>query len=354
MARNPLQATPLAASTPLPSWWDNPIGTQRDDQTYASAIRGDESFDPVVAYWPTGKPMLKSEYDGMQNASLALFDRLSMVGGGVGRAANPLASAPKGRLRAGNLDKDVVKMSYDAGHWPPPQTPRDVALDYKKGVPLDDTGRIARTIEGVPLTAQNVAGRRQADNMGSFPDRGLDDEGIKSIGTDARGARFLGVQKSELPRGAVGAYNPRTGLVRYDQAMPPDQQALTRAHEVGHILDEMAGTIPTTALNKELRAVWHAGYVGKLSQSKHDLIGPELLKYARKSDTPGELMAEAYRMYLHDPNFMKAVAPKVAAAIRKAVNTNPELNKWIQFNTLSGIAGGGAAATGSQWQQEVE
>jgi hypothetical protein len=45
-------------------------------------------------------------------------------------------------------------------------------------------------------------------------------------------------------------------------------------------------------------------------------------------------MAEAIRAYIQDPNYLKTVAPKTAAAIRKAVNGNPRLSKAIQFNSL--------------------
>ena len=42
-----------------------------------------------------------------------------------------------------------------------------------------------------------------------------------------------------------------------------------------------------------------------------------------------------------DPNYLKTVAPKTAAAIRAAVNGNPRLSKIIQFNSLAGAAVGG-------------
>ncbi len=43
-------------------------------------------------------------------------------------------------------------------------------------------------------------------------------------------------------------------------------------------------------------------------------------------------MAEAIRAYLQDPNYLKTVAPNVAARIRGAINTTPDLNSIIQFN----------------------
>jgi hypothetical protein len=50
-------------------------------------------------------------------------------------------------------------------------------------------------------------------------------------------------------------------------------------------------------------------------------------------------MAEAIRAYMVDPNYLKTVAPKVAAAIREAVNSHPTLSKIIQFNSLAAMMG---------------
>ena len=50
-------------------------------------------------------------------------------------------------------------------------------------------------------------------------------------------------------------------------------------------------------------------------------------------------MVEAVRAYMADPNYLKTVAPKTAAAIRAAVNTHPQLSKIIQFNSLAGVLG---------------
>ncbi len=38
-----------------------------------------------------------------------------------------------------------------------------------------------------------------------------------------------------------------------------------------------------------------------------------------------------------NPNYMKTVAPRTAAAVRKLVNTHPELSKIVQFNSAIGV-----------------
>jgi hypothetical protein len=55
-------------------------------------------------------------------------------------------------------------------------------------------------------------------------------------------------------------------------------------------------------------------------------------------------MAEAIRAYMTNPNYIKTVAPKTAARIQEHVNSNPRLNRTIQFNsTVSPLAIGAGA-----------
>ena len=58
-------------------------------------------------------------------------------------------------------------------------------------------------------------------------------------------------------------------------------------------------------------------------------------------------MAEGLRAYLTNPNYFKAAAPRSAAKLRQAVNTNKYLRRVVQLNSLgaAGIAGAGAAGT---------
>lgn len=97
------------------------------------------------------------------------------------------------------------------------------------------------------------------------------------------------------------------------------------------MIDELAGTIPTDGLIKELRQVYSTLFSGR--ERVRQLTGPEHLGYVGE-DVSRELMAEAIRAYMTDPNYLKTVAPKTAAAIRQAVNSDPHLSTVIQFNSL--------------------
>jgi hypothetical protein len=59
-------------------------------------------------------------------------------------------------------------------------------------------------------------------------------------------------------------------------------------------------------------------------------------------DVSKELVGEAIRAYLADPNYIKTVAPQTAARIREHVDSYPTLSKIIQFNSIAGPAAGGA------------
>jgi hypothetical protein len=128
------------------------------------------------------------------------------------------------------------------------------------------------------------------------------------------------------------------------------------AHMLGHILDYRAGqtsaTLPNEEsrgiyqddLNEELRYVYNDSNNALLNEARrldpglqphaapeYQGFGPEQ-RACYGADARAELMAEAIRAYLQNPNYLKTVAPNVAARIRAAVNTNPNLNQIIQFN----------------------
>ena len=108
---------------------------------------------------------------------------------------------------------------------------------------------------------------------------------------------------------------------------------------MSHLVDEVAGQIDTSGLSKELAGVYNTLATGQ--ERVRGLTGPQHLGYSKEA-APREMMAEAIRAYMTDPNYLKTVAPKTAAAIRAAVNSNPRLNKTIQFNSLAGALGLGA------------
>lgn len=47
-----------------------------------------------------------------------------------------------------------------------------------------------------------------------------------------------------------------------------------------------------------------------------------------------ELVAEAFYAAAIDPNYVKTVAPKTYEWLAKLVEDNPDVNKWIHFNSF--------------------
>lgn len=138
--------------------------------------------------------------------------------------------------------------------------------------------------------------------------------------------------------------------------MEPGQAECVVAHMLGHILDYKAGSPRRVGLFKTVTAISQDGIEAELRYLYNDLNNPAVGEARRKNinvdeddkpeyrgfgpeqrgcfgaDARAELMAEAFRAYLQNPNYIKTVAPNVATRICITVNPNPEINHTIQFN----------------------
>ena len=260
--------------------------------------------------------------------------------------------------------------SYD----PIPRPARPFEADYPlgrwpDGSPTDASGRLTHDIEGRPLNPDAaIAGRRLAGGA----DEALTPEELNAKAAAITGALPLGVAPSALGRGAVGkfvrSHDPETGEAAYQilfgKNLSIPQRDSVVGHEVGHVVDHFTGGIPQDKIKKELGVVYNelnngnlqnavrinGGDIDKALAARANNRGmkPAAFGYTTK-EAPAELTAEAIRAYMTDPNAMKTMAPKAAAAIREAVNTNPTLSPHIQFNSLAGagLLGAGALAAGT-------
>ena len=221
--------------------------------------------------------------------------------------------------------------------------PRPFEADYPLGAPSDATGRLTTDIAGNPLGAEFVVGRTAPGAVDSaLPPEALD--AITEAGTGAPPSRD---PPAEIGRGTLGnlLVNRTSGRplrINLSSALSPADDVLVHSHEVGHLIDQLAGGIPTAGLMDELRPLYDRqnnplstnsfGPNGWTSSKR--LMTPEHFGY-KSEEVPREYMAEAVRGYMTDPNSFKTVAPKTAAIIRKYVNANPDLNSVIQFNVGS-------------------
>jgi hypothetical protein len=220
---------------------------------------------------------------------------------------------------------------------------RQFSADYPTGAITDAQGNLTADIEGRPLTAQYVAGRRVAGAI----DESLSGPQIFDAATQVTGQSPAAVANRAIG-GDAGRYyrelDRRSGRVLsrnivYDLSLSQPQADSVVAHEFGHVIDEIAAQIPQDSPKTELKQLYNTLNTGQ--ERLRNLTGPKNLGYS-DADVPKEFMAEAIRGYMTNPNTIKTVAPKTAAAIRDAVNNNPQLSKIIQFNAIPAIADGGA------------
>jgi hypothetical protein len=217
-----------------------------------------------------------------------------------------------------------------------PLTP--VEADYPSGIPMDASGNLTESMDGVPLGARFIVGRSTADGS---------QQAVTTEGLDAVTAAGTGRSAQIVPKSQLGAAYGRVDVNRYSRmpervfvakGLTPNQHANVYAHEVAHVIDQAAGEIPVSGLSAEMRPLYN--YLNTGQDRTKNLTEPKHFKYTG-DDIPREYMAEAIRAYMSNPNSFKKVAPKTAERIRKAVNTNEKLKGVIQFNAAAPFLGVG-------------
>lgn len=197
-------------------------------------------------------------------------------------------------------------------------------------------GRLAVDVDGNPLSPTAfVAGRRT---------HGAPDEGLGPLDAN-RVAGELRLSAERLPKGALGGdfgrYVHADRKIGVAAGLKPEVDARVFSHELAHAIEKhtFGKAIPTTGLKKELAQIYSDQNTGWYVPKGKIGATPASFGY-KGADTDGELIAEAIRAYMRDPNYMKTVAPKTAARIREYVNRNPNLMDIIQFNTVAPAAVG--------------
>ena len=290
---------------------------------------------------------------------------------GAGPVERELAPAIReGVAEASNALKQAMPTleSRSVSLYNPPVTPlRPFEADYPKGAATDAAGRFTTDIEGRPLGAKYIAGKSSMPdgNVGGAMggnDQAVPPAELNAISTGLFGQDVAAVPSSLLPGKAVGAFTYARGangperIAKILNTLAPEDAERVSAHEIAHGIDNLAGEIPSDRVTNQLRRVYNdlntpPGDPRIRQQQRTGIpvpnryqVTPEVFGY-KGSDVSREHWAEAIRAYMTDPNYIKSVAPDVAARIRQYVNSNPRINKTIQFNSLVGLGAGlGAAA----------
>jgi hypothetical protein len=295
----------------------------------------------------------RSLYDGKRStdAISGAGDRRGHDAGGRRRncsgGSNALRSVAVPILE-GDMAQSAGKMleSMSSGLYNPPvKPPRPFEAGYPGGGIADEAGKLQYDIDGRPLIGAHISGRQVVRGG----DEAISPAEYDAISEGSIGAIPKASAAGALPRGAAGAYREIRGAdgpersIAFLKSLNPSAAEKVVAHELGHALDEMSGRIPTAGLNAELRQIYNTLNTGR--ERTTGLTGPKHIGYGEE-EVPRELMAEAIRAYMTDPNYIKTVAPKTAGRIREYVNSNPRLNQTIQFNgvVLPLATGAGAGA----------
>ena len=240
---------------------------------------------------------------------------------------------------------------------------RPFEADYPNGAVADGSGRLTKDIEGRPLGARYVVGRKAFGGEDeAFPSAELDTLATALTGSPYTLAPLRGkagqferrpVSQSELENLKPHERDAHSGWVEsidIKKGLKAAEEPMVLRHELGHAINDYSGTeryykksnrgrdipfkdIPSSGVDDELQAVYRDQNGGKLPK---DFSYPD-------SEHRSEYWAEAIRAYMTDPNYIKTVAPKAAARIRELVNNNPRLNKIIQFNSVAGAGALGAS-----------
>ncbi|HZH27875.1 MAG TPA: hypothetical protein VEY95_11910 [Azospirillaceae bacterium] len=276
----------------------------------------------------------------------------AVVGGALGGAA-PVAATAGGRVVGAVADRTGSRARHAPTHAsnsygifdPPELPPRPFSDDYPHRARRDGAGNLTHDIEGRPLRArpQRIAGRRVAEG----PDEPIHWKEFDDIVKEGTGKP---TKIEEIPEGDLGStyYNVRTRRptrVVIREGLPPDVAKRVHAHEIGHVIDQLARgiKIPTKNINDELEKVYHQ-LGDNTSRRLEDNVPRELMTLPEKTfgyskkDAPRELWAEGIRAYMTNPSYFKHEAPRAAALIRKVVNRNPKISGIIQFNTMAPVA----------------
>jgi hypothetical protein len=114
-------------------------------------------------------------------------------------------------------------------------------------------------IDGNPL---KVGGRIMGRRVAGGADEALPPKEFDAIAKEGTGRNTQTVAPGSkgLPRGALGAvhvgrYSGAPEATVLSEKLTPDQLPIVYGHEIGHVIDQLAGEISTKGLNAELKAL---------------------------------------------------------------------------------------------------
>jgi hypothetical protein len=325
-----------------------PAGAAMDD---SGRLSWSDTGEPIAI---VPRPSIWPRIETPDGTAWVMPKTVDILGGvlgpvaGITRAVRPMAQAPARLRPASEVEHTLPSLGGSTGemlecrNWrmydaPSLKEPRSFNRDYPPekwpdGPPIDEQGRLTRDMDGRPLVAERVVGRRMV---------GGEDQAIPPAELDPLAARATGKVSQVVSSRRIGGdverviktTDRRTGAVEYEiqlnSQLLPKVAPRGLAHGIGHVIDDMAGKIPIDGIVRELEGVYNTLATG--IERSHRRTLPRHFGYTSQQ-SPRELMAEGIRAFLTNPGYFKQVAPRAAERIREYVNSHPEMSKFIQFN----------------------
>jgi len=266
-------------------------------------------------------------------STVGVFGALTSEHGGPQMSTG---AVPDGPSQLTQHPKNVnIKNKHEVGFAPIRLRERPFSDDYKNALEGARGSILTHDIDGRPLTAPYVAGRRTfgGANEPLSPD---DISGL--LGR-------LGIQSHSAPEGRVDPGRPGAvgsaltfdsgGVakrqIRHLDTLTDSERNLVIPHELGHHIDDMTGNAPISPSgSRGASEVYHELSAGT-DFPRHGHATPEDFGYP-PSEAPSEIMAEAFRAYLTNPNYIKTTSPVLAKELRRIVNDHPEMSQHLQLN----------------------
>jgi len=389
-----------------PTWQDRLTTALIGPNTPAASERGQTigKLMSLVGLTPVGAALATQaalQHGDRAGAALAAFGAIPGVGPAERGALEAEQALTAGARTAGQGLADVfgsgaeLPVSLESRttniYNPPSQPPRPFEADYPpekwpNGPPVDAQWRLTHDIGGRPIEpGASIAGRNSATQGDQAPTSAE----LATVTKGLIGSLPQSVPESSLSGERVGQYGvrvdngkPSRRVEILDSLIPADHDTTLR-HEIGHMMDDLSGTIDPYQNNPKYAGLMKAhpapdlnaeDYVlpykmeNELATIYNDFNNPMLARARAanpdidprqssffqnfsptdrgypKSKVNEERWAEAFRAYLTDPNYIKTVAPNVAVYVREAWNSNPELARILHLNSLGPLAAAGAGA----------
>ncbi len=155
----------------------------------------------------------------------------------------------------GRVSEKSTMASKGVNMYNGPTIDRPFEKDYPNGYQADKAGNLTHDIDGRPLVpGGRTVGRRmvQGSEKNFTP---AEFNAIAEKGT-SRSITKIQIPGNNVGRVAVNRYSKKPEEVFIDSRLSESQTPKVLGHEVGHVIDQYAGEIPTKGIKKELNDLY--------------------------------------------------------------------------------------------------